>query len=109
MISREILDSFCVNYFEFELLKEENPPEQSRLGIFFSKEIFEGGVIRIHNAFVKDEHNRLHRTLAQKVEDDGINDKLDPKVFVSFKTLVILDTLSMAKLVVLVTLSFLSL
>nr|GEY10691.1 hypothetical protein [Tanacetum cinerariifolium] len=34
---------------------EENPPEQSRLGIFFGKEIFEGGVIRIHNAFVHDE------------------------------------------------------
>nr|GFC98519.1 hypothetical protein [Tanacetum cinerariifolium] len=34
---------------------EENPPEQSHLGIFFSKEIFEGGVIRIHNAFVHDE------------------------------------------------------
>nr|GEV16590.1 hypothetical protein [Tanacetum cinerariifolium] len=34
---------------------EENPSEQSRLGIFFSKEIFEGGVIRIHNAFVHDE------------------------------------------------------
>ncbi|GJW34594.1 hypothetical protein Tco_0054626, partial [Tanacetum coccineum] len=55
MIGREILGSFCVNYFEFELLKEENPPEQSRLGIFFCKEIFEGGVIRIHNAFVQDE------------------------------------------------------
>ncbi|GJR14923.1 retrovirus-related pol polyprotein from transposon TNT 1-94 [Tanacetum coccineum] len=55
MIGREILGSFCVNYFEFELLKEENPPEQSHLGIFFSKEIFEGGVIRIHNAFVQDE------------------------------------------------------
>nr|GEX38641.1 reverse transcriptase domain-containing protein [Tanacetum cinerariifolium] len=34
---------------------EENPPEQSRLGIFFSKEIFEGRLIRIHNAFVHDE------------------------------------------------------
>ncbi|GJT22522.1 hypothetical protein Tco_0892459 [Tanacetum coccineum] len=34
---------------------EENPPEQSRLGIFFSKEIFEGRVIRIHYAFVQDE------------------------------------------------------
>nr|GFC21210.1 hypothetical protein [Tanacetum cinerariifolium] len=34
---------------------EENPSEQSRLGIFFSKEIFKGGVIRIHNAFVHDE------------------------------------------------------
>nr|GFB70813.1 hypothetical protein [Tanacetum cinerariifolium] len=34
---------------------EENPPEQSRLGIFFSKEIFKGGVIRIHNDFVQDE------------------------------------------------------
>ncbi|GKE80839.1 hypothetical protein Tco_1550839 [Tanacetum coccineum] len=33
---------------------EENPPEQSCLGIFFSKEIFEGGVIRIHNDFVQD-------------------------------------------------------
>nr|GEY59410.1 reverse transcriptase domain-containing protein [Tanacetum cinerariifolium] len=40
---------------EFELLKEENPTEQSRLRIFLSKEIFEGGVIRIHNAFVHDE------------------------------------------------------
>ncbi|GJZ33976.1 hypothetical protein Tco_0579412 [Tanacetum coccineum] len=54
MIGREILGSFCVNYFELELLKEENPPEQSSLGIFFTKEIFEGGVIRIHNAFVQD-------------------------------------------------------
>nr|GEV89659.1 reverse transcriptase domain-containing protein [Tanacetum cinerariifolium] len=34
---------------------EENPSEQSCLGIFFRKEIFEGGVIRIHNAFVHDE------------------------------------------------------
>nr|GEV28565.1 hypothetical protein [Tanacetum cinerariifolium] len=34
---------------------EENPTEQSRLGIFLSKEIFEGGMIRIHNAFVHDE------------------------------------------------------
>nr|GEV29098.1 hypothetical protein [Tanacetum cinerariifolium] len=34
---------------------EENPSEQSRLGIFLSKEIFKGGVIRIHNAFVHDE------------------------------------------------------
>ncbi|GJS30456.1 hypothetical protein Tco_0491076 [Tanacetum coccineum] len=54
MIGREILGSFCVNYFEFELLKEENLPEQFCIGIFFSKEIFEGGVIRIHNAFVQD-------------------------------------------------------
>nr|GEV31942.1 hypothetical protein [Tanacetum cinerariifolium] len=34
---------------------EENPSEQSRPGIFLSKEIFEGRVIRIHNAFVHDE------------------------------------------------------
>ncbi|GJX24083.1 hypothetical protein Tco_0228528 [Tanacetum coccineum] len=65
MISREILGSFCVNYFEFELLKEENPPEQSRLGIFFSKQIFEGGVIRIHNAFVQDEAKVFFMTLPQ--------------------------------------------
>nr|GEX97105.1 hypothetical protein [Tanacetum cinerariifolium] len=32
-----------------------NPSEQSRIGIFLSKEIFKGGVIRIHNAFVHDE------------------------------------------------------
>nr|GEU85969.1 hypothetical protein [Tanacetum cinerariifolium] len=32
--------------------------EQSRLGIFISKEIFEGGMIRIHNAFVHDEGNQ---------------------------------------------------
>ncbi|GKF83140.1 hypothetical protein Tco_0244796, partial [Tanacetum coccineum] len=55
MIGHEILGSFYVNYFEFELLKKENPSEQSRLRVFFSKEIFEGGVIRIHNAFVQDE------------------------------------------------------
>ncbi|GJV44198.1 hypothetical protein Tco_1428734 [Tanacetum coccineum] len=55
MIGREILGSFCVNYFEFELLKEENPPEKSRLGIFFSKGIFEGGrVISLYTmAFVQ--------------------------------------------------------
>nr|GFA75783.1 hypothetical protein [Tanacetum cinerariifolium] len=34
--------------------KEENPSEQSRLGIFLRKEIFEGVMIRIQNAFVHD-------------------------------------------------------
>nr|GFA76589.1 hypothetical protein [Tanacetum cinerariifolium] len=55
MIGGQVLNSFCVNHFECKLLKEWNPTEQSRLGIFLSKEIFEGGMIRIHNAFVHDE------------------------------------------------------
>nr|GEZ87704.1 hypothetical protein [Tanacetum cinerariifolium] len=32
-----------------------NPTEQSRLEIFLSKEIFEGEMVRIYNAFVHDE------------------------------------------------------
>nr|GEX23090.1 hypothetical protein [Tanacetum cinerariifolium] len=32
----------------------ENPTGQSHLRIFLSKEIFEGGMVRIHNAFVHD-------------------------------------------------------
>ncbi|GKE70741.1 hypothetical protein Tco_1528813 [Tanacetum coccineum] len=71
MIGQEILGSFCVNYFEFELLKEENPPEQSRLGIFFSKEIFEGGVICIHNAFVQDETAPMEKSLASDISSKG--------------------------------------
>nr|GEW73376.1 hypothetical protein [Tanacetum cinerariifolium] len=35
--------------------QEENLTEQSLLGIFLSKEIFEGGMVRIHNAFVHDQ------------------------------------------------------
>nr|GEY49600.1 hypothetical protein [Tanacetum cinerariifolium] len=38
-----------------EKVAEENPSKKSRLGIFLSKEIFEGEMIRIHNAFVHDE------------------------------------------------------
>nr|GEY04459.1 hypothetical protein [Tanacetum cinerariifolium] len=34
---------------------EENPTKKSRLRIFLSKEISEGGMISIHNAFVQDE------------------------------------------------------
>ncbi|GJZ92609.1 putative reverse transcriptase domain-containing protein [Tanacetum coccineum] len=71
MIGREILGSFCVNYFEFELLKEENPPKQSRLGIFFSKQIFEGGVIRIHYAFVQDETAPMAKSLALHISSKG--------------------------------------
>ncbi|GKF44235.1 hypothetical protein Tco_0130787, partial [Tanacetum coccineum] len=71
MISREILGSFCVNYFEFELSKEENPPEQSRIGIFFSKEIFKGGVIRIHYAFVQDETAHMAKSLASHISSKG--------------------------------------
>ncbi|GKF30258.1 hypothetical protein Tco_0100056, partial [Tanacetum coccineum] len=71
MIGREILGSICVNYFEFELLKEENPPEQSLLGIVFSKEIFEGGVIRIHNAFVQDETAPMAKSLASHISSKG--------------------------------------
>nr|GFD28752.1 hypothetical protein [Tanacetum cinerariifolium] len=55
MIGGQVLSSFCVNHFECELLEEDNPTEQSRLGIFLSKEIFEGRMIRIHNAFIHDE------------------------------------------------------
>ncbi|GJY75162.1 hypothetical protein Tco_0480278 [Tanacetum coccineum] len=47
--------SFCVNYIKVELLKEQNPSEQSCLRIFLSKEIFEGGMIRINSAFVHNE------------------------------------------------------
>nr|GEZ92247.1 hypothetical protein [Tanacetum cinerariifolium] len=36
---------------------EENPPKQSRLGIFFSKEILKGGMNCIHNALVHNEGN----------------------------------------------------
>ncbi|GKE76968.1 hypothetical protein Tco_1543088, partial [Tanacetum coccineum] len=63
MVGREILGSFRVNYFEFELLKDENPSEQSRFGIFFSKEVFDGGVIRIHYAFIQDECLKGFNTL----------------------------------------------
>nr|GEZ90416.1 reverse transcriptase domain-containing protein [Tanacetum cinerariifolium] len=52
---------------------EENPTEQSRLGIFFSKEIFEGGVIRIHNAFVHDEDRTYGKVIC-------IADKLEGQV-----------------------------
>ncbi|GJZ20994.1 hypothetical protein Tco_0558033 [Tanacetum coccineum] len=42
-----------------QLLKEQNPSEQSRLRIFLSKEILEGGMIRIHSAFVHDESGAI--------------------------------------------------
>nr|GEZ62108.1 hypothetical protein [Tanacetum cinerariifolium] len=58
---------------------EKNPLEQSHLGIFLSKEIFKGGVIRIHNAFVHDESegqslhaSRSSRLCAQAQSIDDI-------------------------------------
>nr|GEX80644.1 reverse transcriptase domain-containing protein [Tanacetum cinerariifolium] len=64
---------------------EENPPEQSRLGIIFSKEIFDGGVIRIHNAFVQDEDRRYGKVacIAHKLEGEvpiGVNADEPPEV-----------------------------
>ncbi|GKF32952.1 hypothetical protein Tco_0106152, partial [Tanacetum coccineum] len=56
MIGREILGSFCVNYFECELLTEENPLEQSRHGIFFSKEIWQD---RLHRIYAQRENPSL--------------------------------------------------
>ncbi|GKA20502.1 hypothetical protein Tco_0700491 [Tanacetum coccineum] len=53
-ISPLVLSSFRVNYIKVELLKEQNPSEQSRLRIFLSEEILEGGMIRIYSAFVHD-------------------------------------------------------
>ncbi|GJS08339.1 hypothetical protein Tco_0365135 [Tanacetum coccineum] len=47
--------SFSINNFEVKFLEEENPPEQSRLGILFCKEILKGGMVRMHYAFVHDE------------------------------------------------------
>nr|GEU92174.1 ribonuclease H-like domain-containing protein [Tanacetum cinerariifolium] len=53
-----------------------------------------------------DESNLWHR---RELEDDGTFDKLDPNEFVHFKTLVILDALSKAKLTLFCTFSFLAL
>ncbi|GJX66340.1 hypothetical protein Tco_0300683 [Tanacetum coccineum] len=47
--------SFSINNFEVKFLEEENPSEQSRLGILFCKEILKGGMVRMHYAFVHDE------------------------------------------------------
>ncbi|GJS82295.1 reverse transcriptase domain-containing protein [Tanacetum coccineum] len=55
MIGRVVLGSLRINYFKIKFLKEENPPEQSRLGVFLIKEVFKGGMIRIHYAFIHDE------------------------------------------------------
>nr|GEV89304.1 hypothetical protein [Tanacetum cinerariifolium] len=51
---------------------EENPSEQSRLGIFLSKEIFKGGVIRIHNAFVHDKDHSYNKVtcIAHKLKGE---------------------------------------
>ncbi|GJS32803.1 hypothetical protein Tco_0531185 [Tanacetum coccineum] len=57
MIGHVVLSSLLVVSITFKVdsLKEENPPEQSRLGVFLIKEVFKGGMIRIHYAFIHDE------------------------------------------------------
>ncbi|GJU65446.1 hypothetical protein Tco_1247281 [Tanacetum coccineum] len=47
MIGCEVLGSFSINNFEVKFLEEENPPEQSRLGILFCKEILKGGMVLV--------------------------------------------------------------
>ncbi|GKF06115.1 hypothetical protein Tco_0036783 [Tanacetum coccineum] len=68
MIGHEILSSFCVNYFECELMKEENPPEQSRLGIFLAKIYFRADL----NAFIgEDEQSILLKKLSHRSGNFG--------------------------------------
>ncbi|GKA25661.1 hypothetical protein Tco_0711770 [Tanacetum coccineum] len=55
----------------FELLKEQNPSEQSRLRIFLCKEILEGGMIRIHSAFVHDKTAPKAKSLASHISSNG--------------------------------------
>nr|GEY98439.1 reverse transcriptase domain-containing protein [Tanacetum cinerariifolium] len=56
-------DLICIDFEQKGVVpEEENPTEQSRLGIFLSKEIIEGRMIRIHNAFVHDEGIFLKKT-----------------------------------------------
>nr|GEU92566.1 hypothetical protein [Tanacetum cinerariifolium] len=57
LLGRHSLNNEIPHMFVCKVSKpwEENPTEQYRLGIFLSKEIFEGGMICIHNAFVHDE------------------------------------------------------
>nr|GEX53433.1 putative ribonuclease H-like domain-containing protein [Tanacetum cinerariifolium] len=58
---------------------EKNPSEQSRFEIFFSKEIFEGGVICKHNAFVHDETGHrpsyLRKVLYESSIEAGMTEK----------------------------------
>ncbi|GJU89853.1 hypothetical protein Tco_0161915 [Tanacetum coccineum] len=57
--------SFSFIDFEVKFLEEENPSEQSRLGILFCKEILKSGMVRMHYAFVHDEW------IAEIVFNDG--------------------------------------
>ncbi|GJY32598.1 hypothetical protein Tco_0417067 [Tanacetum coccineum] len=71
MLKGPVLNSFRVNYIKVELLKEQNPSEQSRLRIFLSKEILKGGMIRIHSAFVHNETAPKAKSLASHISSNG--------------------------------------
>nr|GEY04278.1 reverse transcriptase domain-containing protein [Tanacetum cinerariifolium] len=55
LLRRHSLDNEIPHMKVCKVEKPWNPTKKSRLRIFLSKEIFEGGMIRIHNAFVQDE------------------------------------------------------
>nr|GEU73474.1 hypothetical protein [Tanacetum cinerariifolium] len=55
VVNTPLDDLICIDFKQEGVIPKENPSEQSRLGIFLVKEIFEGRVIRIHNAFVHDQ------------------------------------------------------
>ncbi|GJS33901.1 hypothetical protein Tco_0532283 [Tanacetum coccineum] len=59
------------NRTKIELLKEQNPSEQSRLRIFFSKEILEGRMISIHSAFVMNKTAPKAKSLASHISSNG--------------------------------------
>nr|GEZ58927.1 hypothetical protein [Tanacetum cinerariifolium] len=48
-----------------------NPTKQSRLGIFLSKEIFEGGMIRIHNVLFMMRTAPMAKSLASHISSKG--------------------------------------
>ncbi|GKB22129.1 hypothetical protein Tco_0856052 [Tanacetum coccineum] len=67
---RVLISAPSFNYIKVELLKEQNPSEQSRLRIFLCKEILEGGMIRIHSAFVHDKTAPKAKSLASHISSN---------------------------------------
>nr|GEV55664.1 hypothetical protein [Tanacetum cinerariifolium] len=83
-----ILEEFVLLLGQHSLNNEiprMNPMEQSRLGIFLSKEIFEGGMIRIHNDFVQDEVKEYQEK--DKIESKPDKNRKRVKVKKSLKQL----------------------
>ena len=85
MINHQVLTSLLILDLQIEFLKEENPSNQSRFGLFLGQQVLQCGMVRVDNdlaaqdirpKLLQSKENRLQLLLHSRVVKLSVGERL---------------------------------